>query len=142
MHSQQQANYFISRQHPYTGIIILGDFNQLPDSQLRNYPMRQLVKGATRKNATLDKIYTNLAYWFQAPTVLPAITKSDHDSVIMVPTQSPPRPRRQTINLYRRSSDPNGKAMLCQCLKHLNCCLLYTSPSPRDGLLSRMPSSA
>ena len=24
----------------------------------------------------------------------------------------------------------------------LNCCLLYTSPSPRDGLLSRMPSSA
>ena len=24
----------------------------------------------------------------------------------------------------------------------LHCCLLYTSPSPRDGLLSRMPSSA
>ena len=27
--------------------------------------------------------------------------------------------------------------------KHIiNVCLLYTSPSPRDGLLSRMPSSA
>ena len=25
---------------------------------------------------------------------------------------------------------------------HMNGCLLYTSPSPRDGLLSRMPSSA
>ena len=25
---------------------------------------------------------------------------------------------------------------------HYICCLLYTSPSPRDGLLSRMPSSA
>ena len=25
--------------------------------------------------------------------------------------------------------------------QHVNC-LLYTSPSPRDGLLSRMPSSA
>ena len=25
---------------------------------------------------------------------------------------------------------------------YFNCCLLYTSPSPRDGLLSRMPSSA
>ena len=24
----------------------------------------------------------------------------------------------------------------------IHCCLLYTSPSPRDGLLSRMPSSA
>ena len=26
--------------------------------------------------------------------------------------------------------------------KQPNSCLLYTSPSPRDGLLSRMPSSA
>ena len=26
--------------------------------------------------------------------------------------------------------------------KHFRACLLYTSPSPRDGLLSRMPSSA
>ena len=26
--------------------------------------------------------------------------------------------------------------------KHSYACLLYTSPSPRDGLLSRMPSSA
>ena len=25
---------------------------------------------------------------------------------------------------------------------HIQDCLLYTSPSPRDGLLSRMPSSA
>ena len=29
----------------------------------------------------------------------------------------------------------------CGCTKCWNC-LLYTSPSPRDGLLSRMPSSA
>src|SRR5664279_2708998 len=27
-------------------------------------------------------------------------------------------------------------------IHHLRGCLLYTSPSPRDGLLSRMPSSA
>ena len=27
-------------------------------------------------------------------------------------------------------------------LGYLQACLLYTSPSPRDGLLSRMPSSA
>ena len=27
-------------------------------------------------------------------------------------------------------------------LAWMNNCLLYTSPSPRDGLLSRMPSSA
>ena len=27
-------------------------------------------------------------------------------------------------------------------IRELYACLLYTSPSPRDGLLSRMPSSA
>ena len=33
---------------------------------------------------------------------------------------------------------------ICELLKNrsISSCLLYTSPSPRDGLLSRMPSSA
>ena len=31
---------------------------------------------------------------------------------------------------------------LNQIKDHINICLLYTSPSPRDRLLSRMPSSA
>ena len=98
----------ISRQHPYTGIMILGDFNQLPDGQLCTYPLRQLVTGPTRKSAILDKIYSNIGDWFEASVVLPAITKSDHDSVIIVPSQqSPLRPRRQTIDVYCRSSDPN-----------------------------------
>ena len=36
--------------------------------------------------------------------------------------------------------DPSG---VCQPISGIdNTCLLYTSPSPRDGLLSRMPSSA
>ena len=29
-----------------------------------------------------------------------------------------------------------------RCMLRPHACLLYTSPSPRDGLLSRMPSSA
>ena len=37
----------------------------------------------------------------------------------------------------------NGDSRSWAYLFHsLNACLLYTSPSPRDGLLSRMPSSA
>ena len=38
---------------------------------------------------------------------------------------------------YMKGGEPTGYSInLC---RH---CLLYTSPSPRDGLLSRMPSSA
>ena len=35
-----------------------------------------------------------------------------------------------------------GKTLVSTLPAYLNTCLLYTSPSPRDGLLSRMPSSA
>ena len=49
--------------------------------------------------------------------------------------------------LYHLKSDTIYISPNAQC--HLDClsldqkdCLLYTSPSPRDGLLSRMPSSA
>ena len=45
------------------------------------------------------------------------------------------------------SYDSNGTApedVVFELLRYVdgNFCLLYTSPSPRDGLLSRMPSSA
>ena len=45
---------------------------------------------------------------------------------------------------YRRE-DEEKQRQLKEALKDLlerRGCLLYTSPSPRDGLLSRMPSSA
>ena len=37
---------------------------------------------------------------------------------------------------------PMGRHIAKVNLEYLDTCLLYTSPSPRDGLLSRMPSSA
>mgnify|MGYP003374616357 CR=1 FL=1 len=36
----------------------------------------------------------------------------------------------------------DGGAVTSQTVERSYTCLLYTSPSPRDGLLSRMPSSA
>jgi len=35
----------VSMQHPYTGYILLGDFNQLPEGQLRTYPLKQTATG-------------------------------------------------------------------------------------------------
>src|SRR5664279_6509146 len=35
-----------------------------------------------------------------------------------------------------------GSTAYAECRRKRTGCLLYTSPSPRDGLLSRMPSSA
>ena len=68
----------------------------------------------------LDKIYTNVANWFEAPVILPAVTKSDHESVLLTPSICPQRPRRQMIQLHRRSSDPSRKTLLCDYLRHFN----------------------
>ena len=46
------------------------------------------------------------------------------------------RPRVGSMFMY--FYDPKTK----DTLPYYDSCLLYTSPSPRDGLLSRMPSSA
>jgi hypothetical protein len=52
---------YIRRTHPSAGIFVLGDFISLPDKPVRDYPMKQVVTGATHGNRTLDKIFTNVA---------------------------------------------------------------------------------
>ena len=48
------------------------------------------------------------------------------------------------LNYARNEASARGvRVVVCQANANSACtCLLYTSPSPRDGLLSRMPSSA
>ena len=56
-----------------------------------------------------------------------------------------PEYSRSTIQRWISNNDIliNGKACTQKDKVTESCnCLLYTSPSPRDGLLSRMPSSA
>ena len=49
----------------------------------------------------------------------------------------------KAILLSPGPGDPNQSGVCLDILRDLSpTCLLYTSPSPRDGLLSRMPSSA
>ena len=44
--------------------------------------------------------------------------------------------------LMKNYPDLINASEFLQYVHNINYCLLYTSPSPRDGLLSRMPSSA
>ena len=58
------------------------------------------------------------------------IKKCSHDWILEIDADE--RASKQLID----------EASSINCLLALSSCLLYTSPSPRDGLLSRMPSSA
>ena len=54
-----------------------------------------------------------------------------------------PMTRPATRSCTRASMSPtSSQAPSAATTRFLKTCLLYTSPSPRDGLLSRMPSSA
>ena len=48
----------------------------------------------------------------------------------------------QTIQLKSELEEAGYEVFMLYVYIDPNTCLLYTSPSPRDGLLSRMPSSA
>ena len=46
------------------------------------------------------------------------------------------------FDAVRRIRESGNETKIIFLTMHDDACLLYTSPSPRDGLLSRMPSSA
>ena len=119
----------VSRKCSNTGIILLGDFNQLRDNALTSFPLKQIVKTPTRGLAILDKIYTNSAHWFLPPVILPAIGKSDHSAVLLTPTADQPRPHCYYQSVVRRSSDSNGKALLHLALKYHNWANFYSLTS-------------
>ena len=123
---------YINRIHPYAGIILLGDFNQLADGPIKHYPLKQVVKSATRGTAILDKIYTNISNWYCDPEILPGIATSDHFSVVMQPKHSNQYPHGKRIRVLIRSNDPNGKALLANELCSFNWSRLYTLQSCED----------
>jgi len=51
--------------HQYTGIVLLGDFNQLKEYNIVSFPLKQVVK----------------------PIVLPPVGKSDHNVVGLLTTE-------------------------------------------------------
>ena len=60
-----------------------------------------------------------------------------------MPKKKDPRLERAGVSGYNKPKrTPNHKTKSHVVVAKEGDCLLYTSPSPRDGLLSRMPSSA
>jgi hypothetical protein len=102
----------ILQQHPHAGVMLLGDFNTLNDKSLRAYPLKQLVSEPTRGKATLDKIYTNIADWYQRPITIPNVASSDHCGIVLCPANQKTSPVEGYVNVAIRSKSSNGKICL------------------------------
>lgn len=106
----------IRQLHPSAGIAILGDFNSLHDKPLRDYPMQQVVAGATRGKRTLDKIFTNISQWYAEPTIMPAIATSDHCTIVWAATTTKAIGGSRRVNVTLRSNNSNGRNLLAHAL--------------------------
>ena len=65
--------------------------------------------------------------------------EADLDLVEVAPMARPPVAKLMDFGKYKYEAALKAREAR---KNQVNTCLLYTSPSPRDGLLSRMPSSA
>ena len=77
---------------------------------------------------------------FDAPLPLPSDWVINWENFFEIPNAAPPQPARRLTPLLSPVL-VDAETTLSRPAPH-DSCLLYTSPSPRDGLLSRMPSSA
>ena len=87
----------------------------------------------TRRDPRQAAGWTCLA-WLQLLTEQPEEALRSAKTAVKLNAQDP----QGRLNLALAMLETGAKGVR----EHIEICLLYTSPSPRDGLLSRMPSSA
>jgi hypothetical protein len=78
----------VESKYPNCGFIVAGDFNRAkPGSLQRYFRLKQMVKTATRGQAILDLILTNMAQFYSVPTIFPPFGLSDHNTVLAEPKE-------------------------------------------------------
>jgi len=133
----------VTQKHPYCGIMLCGDFNQLNDHPILSYPLKQIVTLATRRHNILDKVFTSIADWYHIPTILPPIGTSDHNVVLVHALASQPHSHPTgSCFVAVRSSDPSGKTLLAHALNRLNWVSLYKMNDCNDMLNHFLPRDA
>ena len=124
----------IMQKHPYSGLMLLGDFNGFKDSQITNiYNMKQIVDKNTRKNKTLDKIITNMYELYNVPIILPPIGRSDHNSVLCRPwPKCSSMYKLNTTQVVRRCAGHNERSLFVNAISNINWNNLYNMPSCQE----------
>ena len=96
--------------------------------------LSHMCRGSRTQIAAFSTVFTSVERWYKNPLILPAVSNSDHFSVIFQPTLSPPSRKVQRIFNYRRSCNPTGQLMLCYTLQRYNWKPLYAMDSCDDQI--------
>ena len=97
----QSCLEILETKYPNCGLILAGDFNQLPvQSFARQFQLKQIVNFPTRGTNTLDLILTNLSDYYNNPFSTPSFGLSDHLTVFTFPkTRVKDKSQRNSINV-------------------------------------------
>ena len=96
------------KKHPHTCVVLLGDFNNLNDTQLRSYPLKQVVR-LPRRAAILNKTFTNINSLYDPLKAFAPGSFSDHNIVVYEPSTSFRFIAFTTIDIDIRFSGPKAK---------------------------------
>ena len=126
----------ILRRHPDSGIILIGDFNQLRDMFLRTqYGFSQLVNTATRNSA----MWTNMDPVYDTPVVLDTLGTSDPRMVLLKPSYDA---ILDTGNIQRavvRRFTANEKAAFASALSDVSWEHLYAMTTCEELMVTHFP---
>ena len=116
--------------HASSGVILLGDLNQLNTSRLSsNFGLKQTVNFGTRGANTLDKVLTNLQHFYDSPQKRPGFGLSDHFSVEVKPKQRSNASRTKQ-KITSRDMRPTNRLAMRTYLEQVNVAEMIKSASP------------
>lgn len=103
-----------------------GDFNRLDTKRLaKHFKLKQMVKVPTRKNVTLDLIFTNMHMYYNKPQAYPPFGLSDHNTVVLTP-----KTRDQNANnkkeITKRDTRKSTKVAMGRYLNSFDWNVLFT----------------
>ena len=99
----------IEKRYSNSGFCLVGDFNRLQTTQLRNnYNLKQIVNFPTRGERMLDLVRTNLQDHYETPTQRPPLGLSDHMSIEVQPKVKI-KSNNSTTTIQSRDMRPNKR---------------------------------
>ena len=109
------------------GFLVLGDFNRLDITPLRNnFQLKQIVHFPTRGRRTLDLILTNISEYYQAPIERPPFGLSDHATIQLQPKERA-QMKQTTITIKARDLRPSKRHAMSSYLEAVDVCAMTSA---------------
>src|SRR5665647_3865536 len=104
-----------------------------------------IVRSQPSRGAPISATEKAPVVWYRTLSPADARRSETDDVMTAAPAPEPSATSTTTgsdVAPFAVANSTSGATSLGARVAQVHVCLLYTSPSPRDGLLSRMPSSA